>query len=153
MTRKTHKGFFSPRNPDKYAGDLTQIVYRSGWEKKLMIFLDNNSSVLTWMSETTPIPYFSQVDGKMRRYFPDFYVKYKNRDGDIVTDIIEVKPFKETIPPKKTGGKNSRRRFINESITFQRNTDKWDAAKAFAAKHNMTFRKMTEYELGYKKRK
>ena len=153
MARKFHQGKYKIANPEKYAGDVNKIVFRSSWEKKLMVNLDHDPNIISWGSETFHVPYFSQVDGKMRRYFPDFIVKYKDKQGNIKVDIIEVKPYKETIPAKKGGGRNSKQRFVNESLTFQRNTDKWNACTAFAHKHGMEFKLMTEYELGIKKRK
>lgn len=151
--RQYHQGKYVIANPEKYEGDISKITFRSSWEKKLMVSLDHDPNIIAWGSETFHVPYFSQVDNKMRRYFPDFIVKYKDRHGNIKIDIIEVKPYKETIPAKKTGGKNSKQRFVNESLTFQRNTDKWEACHAFAKKNGMTFKLMTEYDLGIKKRK
>jgi hypothetical protein len=151
--RKTYKGKYKPIHPEKYIGDVDNIVFRSLWERKLMIKCDTNPNILYWGSEVVAIPYFSRVDSKQRRYFVDFIVKYRTKTGEIKTDLIEVKPYKETIEPKKTGGKNSKIRFINESLTWQRNQDKWQAARKFAKKHGMEFRIMTEYELGIKKKK
>ena len=153
MAKKEYqKGRFIPRNPEKYVGDLKNIIYRSSWERIVMVEFDRNPNILLWGSEPFPIEYFSQVDGRTRRYFPDFIVKYRNRKGEIVSELIEVKPFKETQPPKKTGGKNSKARFINETLTYQKNQDKWAAAEEFARKNNLKFRVMTEYDIGVKKR-
>ena len=59
MTRNYKQGLFSPRNPKKYMGDPTNIVYRSGWEKRVMDWADGNSNVLRWSSEEVVIPYKS----------------------------------------------------------------------------------------------
>ena len=47
----TYKGYFKPKNPAKYKGNPTNIIYRSRWELKLMMHLDERSDVLSWGSE------------------------------------------------------------------------------------------------------
>jgi hypothetical protein len=96
-----YKGTFRPRNPQKYKGDHTNIIYRSSWELKLMMWLDTHPDVLEWSSEEIIIPYRSPIDGKVHRYFPDFYVRKKNKDGKIETILVEVKPYAQTQEPKK----------------------------------------------------
>ena len=78
---KTYKGKYSPKNPKKYRGDPTNIVYRSLWERKVMVYLDDNDAILEWGSEELVIPYRSPVDGRIHRYFPDFTVLAKTKDG------------------------------------------------------------------------
>ena len=73
-----YKGRFVPKAPEKYKGDPTRIIYRSLWELKLMKYLDSHNDVLYWASEEFSIPYRSPIDGRMHRYFPDFWVKKKN---------------------------------------------------------------------------
>ena len=70
-----NKGRFRPKNPQKYKGDANNIIYRSTWEIKVMNYLDDNPNVIWWGSEELPIPYYSPVDKKMHRYFPDFIAK------------------------------------------------------------------------------
>lgn len=142
-----HQGKYSVTNKDKYVGDVKNVVYRSGWERKVFLMLDKNPNILKWGSEIVPIPYFSTIDNKTRRYFPDVLVKYKNKDGDVITDLIEIKPFKETLPPIKSGGKNSKKRYITECLTYRKNQDKWDSAKKWCEKHGYNFRLMTENEI------
>ena len=72
---KFYQGRFKPDNPQKYKGDASNIIYRSGWELKLMRYLDKHPHVTRWNSEEIIIPYRSPIDGKMHRYFPDFYVE------------------------------------------------------------------------------
>ena len=45
-----YQGRFKPKNPTKYMGDPTNIIYRSGWELKLMSYLDTHVNVLQWSS-------------------------------------------------------------------------------------------------------
>ena len=36
-----YSGKFTPKNPSKYRGDPTNIIYRSSWERRVMNYLDN----------------------------------------------------------------------------------------------------------------
>src|ERR1019366_842682 len=125
--RKTHQGIFKPKNPKKYNGNFNNIIYRSGWELTVMIYLDKHPDVIQWCSEEIQIPYKSPVDNLIHRYFPDFLVKLRTTQGTIETRMIEVKPYKETIPP--IPGKKSKKTFINEIMTYGINQSKWIAAK------------------------
>ena len=142
-----YKGFFKPKNPKKYIGNPKAIVYRSRWESVFMSYLDNHDSVLEWASEELIIPYISQVDGKRHRYFPDFWVKVQQKDGTTKIMVVEIKPHKQTQPPKP--GKN-KARYISEAQTYIINSNKWDAAKAFCQSKGWTFSIVTENELGLK---
>lgn len=137
-----YSGSFMPKNREKYKGEITKIHYRSNWEKFFMGYLDKHPQVVKWSSEETVIPYFSNADGKRRRYFVDFWVKYDTG----LEVLVEVKPKKETQPPVKpaqlTAG--AKRRFMNDIYTWQVNQDKWKAAKAIADKNNIGFRILTE---------
>jgi hypothetical protein len=57
-----YSGYFKPTNPQKYRGNPTNIVYRSLWERKFMVFCDNNPSILQWGSEEIIIPYRAPDD-------------------------------------------------------------------------------------------
>ena len=52
----TYKGKFTPDNPNKYMGDASNIIYRSGWERRAMKYFDINPGVLQWASEEVVIP-------------------------------------------------------------------------------------------------
>jgi len=140
-----YKGKFRPKNTSKYMGDPTKIQYRSLWERKCMIKFDENPSILRWASEEMAIPYLSPVDKKRHRYYPDFLVELKNKQGEIETLMIEVKPLKQTVAPKKP--KRVTQRFINEAKTFSVNLAKWDAARAVCEKRGWEFRILTEKEI------
>lgn len=143
---KFYKGFFKPKNPQKYKGDPTNIVYRSSWELKLMSWLDGHSDVLQWGSEELAIPYVSPIDNRIHRYFPDFFVKKRNIDGKIETLLIEVKPYNQTMPPK-TQTKRTKK-YINEVYTWGINSSKWKAADEFCKDRMWKFIVMTERDLG-----
>ena len=98
--RKYDQGRFRCLNPHKYKGDPSNIIYRSSWEKRLMMFFDKDPKILEWSSEEFIIWYKNPNDNKMHRYFPDFWVKKINSKGEIDQALIEVKPKSQTIPPK-----------------------------------------------------
>lgn len=143
--RRIKKGKFKPKNPEKYKGDPTNIVYRSGLEKKVMEYFDTNPGVIAWQSEEKIIPYFDEVTKRQRRYFPDFWIKTK--DG--TETLIEVKPYSQTIPPKCTDMNDGRKfkRYQRELATYSTNTSKWDAAKAVCAKNGWKWTILTEKEI------
>lgn len=149
--KKFRQGRFYPTNPEKYVGNKEEVVYRSSWEHKMMRWCDNNPSVIQWNSEEVVIPYFSRADKKNRRYFMDFAVKMRDVNGDIKGILIEIKPYKETIPPVK--GNKRAETWLRESYTWMVNQDKWNAAEDYAKRNNMKFIVMTEYDIGLKKRK
>ncbi|MFA6198907.1 MAG: TnsA endonuclease N-terminal domain-containing protein [Bacteroidales bacterium] len=137
--------------PEKYVGDYTNIVVRSSWEKKMFKWCDDNPSVLKWGSEICAIPYWSQVDEKMRRYFIDLFVQMLKEDGTTVNLAIEIKPNDQIKRPVK--GRKSTKTYVNECLTWTVNQNKWDAAREWCSKNNFTFVLMDEYALGIKKLK
>ena len=141
-----YSGLFKPRYPQKYIGDPTNIVYRSSWEVKLMGWLDNNPDIISWGSEELIIPYKSPVDGRWHRYFPDFVVKVKTKDGQLKTMILEVKPKKQTLPPEPR--KRVTKQYINEVSTYGVNQSKWKAAKEYCLDRGWEFQLITEDHLG-----
>ena len=100
-----YKGKFTPHNPSKYIGDSSNIVYRSMWERRCMKYFDTNPSVLGWASEEISIPYYDTATKRVRRYFPDFLIKIKDKNGNIKAHLIEVKPTKDLRPPVAGKGK------------------------------------------------
>ena len=110
-----------------------------------MDYLDKHPEIVSWASEELAIPYLSPKDGKVHRYFPDFYVEKKNKDGKIHKLLIEVKPNKETQAPKVP--KKITPRYISESVTYAVNSAKWNAADAFCQKQGWKFIIMTEDHL------
>jgi len=140
-----NKGRFRPKNPQKYKGDATNIIYRSTWEIKVMRYLDENPNIIWWGSEELPIPYISPIDKRKHRYFPDFIAKIRKSDGKVMTYIIEVKPEKQTKPPTQ---KRKTKTFIQEAMTYEVNKAKWYAAEEFCKDHGWQFLVLTEKHLG-----
>ena len=141
-----YKGRYNPVNPNKYKGNSQNIIYRSLWERKFMVYCDTNDKVLEWGSEEIIIPYISPWDSKVHRYFPDFYIKVKQSSGNLKKFIIEVKPKKQTRPPKPVERKT--KRWIKEVRTFGINEAKWKHATKWCKDNDMEFKILTEEELG-----
>jgi hypothetical protein len=142
---KYHQGRFHPRNPEKYKGDVRNIIYRSSWELRFMQYCDRNDYILEWGSEEFFIPYLDPTTGKVRRYFPDAYVKIQESSGSIVKYIVEIKPLRQTKPP--VPGKKKRKTLITEALTYEKNQAKWKAAEEWCADRMMKFKILTEKEL------
>ena len=150
-----HSGRFRPKNPSKYKGDPTKIIYRSMWEFKFFRYVDIHPDVLWWQSEEVVVPYVSPIDGRRNRYYPDVIVNKRIADGKSATMMIEIKPYAQTRPPdrsKKNATKTGRisRKYLNEVKTFGINDAKWKAARKFCAQRGWQFEIYTEKELGIK---
>lgn len=141
----SYKGWFTPKNPKKYKGDPTNIVYRSSWELRVMKYLDENKNVIWWASEELPIPYRSPIDQQIHRYFPDFIARIRQVNGKEVTMILEVKPEKQTQMPVQ---KRQTKKFLQEVATYAVNQEKWRAADLFCKEHGWQFKIITEKDLG-----
>ena len=142
----SYKGKYHPSYPRKYKGDPTNIIYRSLWERKFMVYCDKNDNILEWASEEIAIPYRSPIDNRVHRYFPDFYMKVKERGGKIKRYVIEVKPAKQTKPPVKP--KRQTKGYIREAYEYAKNQAKWKMAREFCADRQWEFKVVTEKELG-----
>ena len=142
----TYKGKFKPKYPTKYQGDIKEIVYRSSWELKMMKYCDTSKSIVEWGSEELVIPYLSPWDNRYHRYFPDFYIKVRTKNGSLKKYIIEVKPKNQCTPPER----NPKRRtgvWYNKVKTWGINKAKWKSATEFCLDHNMEFKILTEDHL------
>ncbi len=144
----SYKGKYKPSFPNKYKGDPTNIVYRSLWERKFMVYCDSNERILEWSSEEKCIAYRSPIDGKIHRYFPDFIIKVQESDGSIKKYVIEIKPKKQTSPPTKP--QRQTKKYITEVYEYAKNQAKWEAAKEWCADRGYEFKVITENELGIK---
>ena len=148
---RSHKGKYSPRNPGKYRGDHTMIEYRSSWERMFMKWCDLREEVLKWSSEEMCIWYMDPITKKNRRYFPDFIIQVKDSDGLIRTEMFEVKPYKQMVGPDRNPARKTKA-WIYEVKTYATNMAKWEAAKKYCKKKGWSFRIITEYDLGIKKK-
>ena len=120
------KGKYTPKNKKKFLSKRTPI-YRSMWERRFMIYCDRSENILEWDSESIHIPYISPKDDRWHNYYPDFYIKYKDKHDSIINAIIEIKP------------------------SFQKRWDvniaKWEACQKHCDEKNMEFKVLTEKEL------
>ena len=107
-----------------------------------------NENILEWGSEEIIIPYRSPVDGKVHRYFPDFYIKVRESTGYTKKYIIEIKPKKQTAPPKKPKRQTSG--YLREAYEYAKNQAKWEAASEWCKDRSYIFKVFTEKELGIK---
>lgn len=135
-------GIFNPTNIEKYKGNR-RPVYRSAWELKLMRWFDESNSILEWSSEPFPIAYYNPVKNKLTRYYPDFLIKYVGTDGKPHIELIEVKPYRQTIPPKPSQGKKQSV-LILEMKQYAINCAKWKSAQQFCNERQIEFRILTE---------
>lgn len=141
-----YSGTFRPTNPQKYMGDYKNIIYRSSWECRVMNWLDKNPNIVSWASEEMTVPYKSPVDGRFHRYFPDFLVKVRTKEGKFKTVMIEVKPKYQTKEPQPK--KRITKQYINEVTTWGVNQAKWKAATEYCLDKGWTFQIITEDDLG-----
>jgi len=133
-----YKGRFRPSNPKKYRGDFTNIIYRSLWELKFMRECDSHPDIVEWASEEIVISYRNIVDGKMHRYFPDFWIRKINND----ITLVEIKPSTQSVPPQKKS--KITKRYIEEVTTWGTNLSKWRAAQQYCDKRGWAFMVLTE---------
>lgn len=136
------RGRFIPKNPQKYVGNVNNILFRSSWETRFMQWLDQNNAVLRWGSEELAIPYVNpiKVDAngrpKISRYFPDFVVLYRDTAGNVKKEIVEIKPYKESVITPRMSDRDKQAYVVNQA--------KWKAAAEFAERNGATFRVITE---------
>lgn len=144
---KSYAGKYKIQNLAKYAGkhDCGVIRYRSRWEKQVMKTFDENPNVISWANEPFPIMYISPVDGEYHRYFPDFYVLLRRRDGTYKKGLIEVKPKTQVAGPRKL--KRRSKRSLIEAATYGVNQAKWDAARAYCEQRGWFWQIMTEDDI------
>lgn len=133
-----YSGRYIVTKPEKYNGDPTKVFYRSLWERQVFKWCESNSQVKYWNSEEIVIPYRCKTDNRLHRYFVDLKIELVN--GSI--HLVEIKPKKETIPPKKPGRQT--KKYINEVMTYAKNTSKWEAAEEYCMARGWQFSIWTE---------
>ncbi|MDB4372906.1 head completion protein [Mariniblastus sp.] len=137
-----YSGKYIVKNRSKYSGDADKVVYRSMWERHCFYWCDvtNSDNIKNWCSEEVVIPYFWDVDKRMHRYFMDLKITFKNGK----TILVEIKPDKETRPPKRP---DKSKRYINEAMTYVKNRNKWETAEGYAKDRGWEFQIWTEKHL------
>jgi len=132
------QGTYTPRNPQKYVGK-GQPRYRSGWEFAFFQFCDNNDAILEWASEAIAIKYRHPFTGKVTNYVPDVFMRYRTRNNKICSELIEIKPRKQSM----IEGRMSERDRMIVAI----NHAKWQAAQAWCQRAGIVFRVLNEDSL------
>tara|TARA_R100000005_G_C4958481_1_gene176184 strand:+ start:80 stop:523 length:444 start_codon:yes stop_codon:yes gene_type:complete len=145
--RQYYQGKYKVKNYQKYKGDPTNVIYRSSWELKFLKYCDLNDNVLEFGSEEVIVPYMSPLDNRIHRYFPDFYIKVREKNGKIKKYLIEIKPKKQVIGPSKNP-KRKTKNWINEVKEYAKNQAKWKAAREYCEDRLLEFKILTEDELG-----
>ena len=141
-TKGTMRGRFLPKNPQKYVGNVHNVLFRSSWELNFMKWLDQSNAVLRWGSEELAIPYVNPIKidqngrPKISRYYPDFIILYRDASGAVKKEIVEIKPYKESVRTPRMSERDKLALVVNEA--------KWKAASIFAEQQGATFRVITE---------
>jgi len=133
------RGKFVPTRPAKYVGNKSP-TYRSSWEWAFMRFCDNNDNILKWASEAVQIPYRDPLTNRNTVYIPDFFIQYIDKDGRMLTELIEVKPANQTLLEKVGRNKNNQMQYV-------KNQAKWQAAQAWCKSQGIKFRVLNETDL------
>lgn len=139
MVSRFYQGKYIPAHPTKFAGDLSNIVFRSSWELRCLQFFDNNPSITKVMSEEIKIPYWNPVKQRMANYFPDFYIEVTGKDGTTKRELIEVKPRTQVV--------EQRRETTHARLTRAVNYAKWESAIVWCKARDINFRILTEKDI------
>ena len=135
---KFAQGIYAVQNPQKYAGN-SRPRYRSGWEHAFMRFCDVNEHIVMWSSESIKIPYRNPLTGKPTNYVPDFLIQYRNKRNQTVTELIEIKPKKQSVLESKASQRDKAIVAVNYA--------KWDAAQKWCRQQGISFRVITEDDI------
>jgi hypothetical protein len=139
MANKFAKGKFVMKHPEKYVG-LNTPTYRSSWEWSFMNFCDTNISIQKWASEAVKIPYRDPLTGKQTVYVPDFFIQYIDKQSQVHTELIEIKPASQAILERVGKNKYNQAQYI-------KNQAKWASASAWAKQQGIKFRVLNENDL------
>lgn len=144
--RKFRQGIYNPIHKEKYKGSFP-ILYRSSWELKFMKWADSNPAIVKWGSETVIIPYQNPLTGRVSRYFTDFDITMKDKQGQYKKFLVEIKPYSQTVPPIQRTKKT--KTLIRQQAEYIKNQAKWQAASQWCSAHNSQFVILTEKHLGF----
>ena len=136
---KFARGKFTMKHPEKYIG-TKMPTYRSSWELTFMNFCDNNKSIQKWASEAVQIPYRDPLTQRQTVYVPDFFIQYVDKQGRILTELIEIKPASQTILERVGKNKYNQAQFV-------KNQAKWAAASLWCKQQGIRFRILNENDI------
>lgn len=136
---KFARGKFVMKHPEKYVGTKVPI-YRSSWEHTFMNFCDTNKSIQKWASEAVQIPYKDPLTNRQTVYVPDFFIQYVDKQGRILTELIEIKPASQTLLERVGKNKYNQAQFV-------KNQAKWAAATLWCRQQGIKFRILNENDI------
>lgn len=134
------------RHPEKYIGDVNKVMVRSSWEAYAFEFMENNKNIIKWASEPFPIKYWKPLqNGEFRpaNYWPDIYVEYKDKNGEYIKELMEIKPLEQTMPSKSKRKKTKQA----QDYIYLVNMYKWEAAKKWCDLNGIKFKVYTQETL------
>jgi TnsA endonuclease N terminal len=136
---KFARGKFVMKHPEKYVGTKVPI-YRSSWEHTFMNFCDTNKSIQKWASEAVQIPYKDPLTNRQTVYVPDFFIQYVDKQGRILTELIEIKPASQTLLERVGKNKYNQAQFV-------KNQAKWASAQLWCKQQGIKFRVLSENDI------
>lgn len=110
-----------------------------------MRWCDANPNILSWGSESIIIPYPNPLTGRVSRYFVDFNISLRDKNGDLKKFLVEVKPHSQTLPPTQ---KKMSKGLLKKQAEYVKNQAKWKAATEYAQTKGYQFVILTEKHLG-----
>ena len=135
------------RNPHKYMGDVDNVIFRSTWEANVFKFCDNNPNIIGWQAEEIIIQYMKPIfnahgglSTKIANYYPDLYVEYVNKQGELIKELMEIKPKNQT----RASRAKKYTTVLFENMAYMVNMAKWDAAKRWCEPRGIKFCIVTE---------
>ena len=137
---KYHQGYYKCKFPNKYVGDVNNIVYRSGLECRFFTYVDKHPDIVKWCCEEIVIKYLHPITRKFHNYYPDVIIETKA--GKKI--LIEVKPLSQTKEPKSSKNK---KRMLREAKDWSINNSKWHAASEWCKDRGIEFKIITEKDI------
>ena len=107
--------------------------------------IDANPNIISWGSESVVVPYQNPLTGRISRYFIDFNVTIRDKEGSLKKFLIEIKPHSQTLPPSSKI--RNPKTLMKQRAEYVKNQAKWKAAQEFAATKNSSFVVITEKHL------
>lgn len=154
MYETAKQGWYKILNQEKFIKPIDEhmksfkdghVNYKSSLELKAIRYCDYNKHIVKWSLEPFNIRYLKPTDGKVHRYYIDFFIEFSTGDKF----LVEVKSKGETVPPKKPkkATDKSIMRYQKAIQTYAVNCAKWEAAKKFAQERGLRFVILSEEEL------
>ncbi len=121
-------------------------MYRSSWELKFLQYCDQNDNVLRYAAEPVGISYWNPLTKKPSTYWIDTVMITRNKDNSETKWLIEVKPNKYLTPPEPPTKLTEKKtmNYAYHAKAYIVNSAKFEAAREYAAQHNMRFGIITE---------